>query len=74
MATSPEQELPTKYLRNKRYRDSGKTRTCNNKCRLCHTAIVICNCPKMSARCYLPVRHYRMGKNIIHFSYTKALP
>ena len=67
MGTITEQELPTKYIRNKRDRDSGKTPTCNNKCRLCHTAIenithVICNCPEMSARYYLPLRHDQMGK------------
>ena len=67
MGTITEQELPTKYIRNKRERDSGKTPTCNNKCRLCHTAIegvrhVICNCPEMSGGYYLPLRHDRMGK------------
>ena len=50
--TVTEQELPTKYIRNKRDSDSGKTPACNNICRLCHTAIedvshVICNCPEM---------------------------
>ena len=59
METITEQELPTKYIRNKRGRGSGKTPTCNNKCRLCHTAIedvtyVICNCPEILARHYLP--------------------
>ena len=39
MGTFTEQELPTKYITNKRERDSGETPTCNNKCRLCHTAI-----------------------------------
>ena len=34
-----EQELPTKYMRNKRARDSGKAPTCDKKCRLCRTAI-----------------------------------
>ena len=57
MRTIAEQEPPTKYIRNKRGRDSGKTPTCNNKCRLCHTATedvthVICNCPEISARYY----------------------
>ena len=70
-----EQELPTKYIRNKRDRDSGKTPTCNNKCRLYHTAIedvthVICNCPEMSARYYLPLRHDRMGK-ILYVSHIQ---
>ena len=83
MGTITEQELPTKYIRNKRDRESGKTPTCNNKCRLCHTAIedvtqVICNCPEMSARYYLPLRHDRMGKILYtshiqkHFPETKA--
>ena len=69
MGTITEQELATKYIRNKRDRDSGKTPTCNNKCRLCHTAIedvthVICNCPEMPGRYYLPLRHDRMGKTL----------
>ena len=75
MGTITEQELPTKYIRNKRERDSGKTPTCNNKCRLCHTAMedvthVICNCPEMSARYYLPLRHDRMGK-ILYISHIQ---
>ena len=36
MGIITEQELPTKYIRNKRERDSGKTPTCNNKCRFYH--------------------------------------
>ena len=75
MGTINEQELPAKYIRNKRERDSGKTPTCNNKCRLCHTAMedvthVICNCPEMSARYYLPLRHDRMGK-ILYVCHNK---
>ena len=66
MGAITEKELPTKYIRNKRDRDSGKTPTCNSKCRLCHTAIedvshLICNCREMSARYYLRLRHDRMG-------------
>ena len=83
VGTITEQELPIKYIRNKRERDSGKTRTYNNKCRLCHTTIedvthVICNCPEMSARYYLPLRHDRMGKILYishiqkHFPETKV--
>ena len=75
MGTITEQELPAKYIRNKRERDSGKTPTCNNKCRLCHTAMedvthVICNCPEMSARYYLPLRHDRMEK-ILYISHIQ---
>ena len=52
-----------------------KASTCNNQCRLCHTVIehvthVICNCPGMLARYYLPLRHDRMGK-ILHISHIQ---
>ena len=75
MGTITEQELPIKYIRNKRDHDSEKTPMCNNKCRLCHTGIeevthVICNCPEMSARYYLPLRHDRMGK-ILYISHIQ---
>ena len=75
MVTITEQELPTKYIRSKPERDSGKTPTCNNKSRLCHTAIenvayVICNCPKMSARYYLPLRHDLM-ETILYISHIQ---
>ena len=75
MGTITEQELPTKYIRNKRERDLGKTPACNNKCRLCHTAIedvthVICNCPEMSARYYLPLHHHLIGK-ILYISHIQ---
>ena len=55
METITEQELLAKYIRNKGDHDFGRKPTCNNKCRLCHTAIedvthVICDCPEMSAR------------------------
>ena len=71
MGKITEQELPTKYMRNKQDRDSGKTPTCNK----CNTAIenvthVICNCPEMSARYYLPLPHDRMGK-ILYISRIK---
>ena len=75
MGAITEQELPTKHIRNKRECDSGKTPTCNNKRRLCYTAIedvkhVICNCSEMSARYYLPLLHDRRGKTL-HISYIR---
>ena len=66
-STIQDQELLTKYLKNKRARDSGKTPNCNNKCRLRTTNVedinhVIAACSHMSARYYLPVRR-RSSKN-----------
>ena len=64
-----EQEIPTKYLINKRARDSGKEPPCNNKCRLCKTNVedvihVISGCKFMSARYYLPMRHDMIAKSL----------
>ena len=39
LSTILDQELPTKYLRYKRARDSGKAPDCNNKCKLCTTNV-----------------------------------
>ena len=68
-----EQEIPTKYLINKRARDAGKEPPCDNKCCLCKTNVEdfihIISCPFMSTRYYLPVRHdmvaSRLYKEII---------
>ena len=64
------QELPTKYLKNKRARESGKFPDCNNKCRLCTTNLedishIISDCPHMSARYYLPPRHDEVAKTVL---------
>ena len=60
-STNQDQELSTKYLKNKRAGDSGKTPDCNKKCRLCTTNVedinhIIAGCSHMSARYYLPLR------------------
>ena len=68
-----EQEIPTKYLINKRARDAEKEPPCDNKCCLCKTNVEdfihIISCPFMSTRYYLPVRHdmvaSRLYKEII---------
>ena len=39
IAAIQEQEIPTKYLINKRARDAGKKPPCDNKCRLCKTNV-----------------------------------
>ena len=62
-----DQELPTKYLENKRDRDDGKQSTCINKCILCKTNIedvvnITSGCPNMSSRYYLPLRHNAEAK------------
>ena len=49
-----EQEVGTKYLMNKRDKDSGKIPKCKNKCRLCKIHVedvmhVISSCPLMSS-------------------------
>ena len=50
VAAIQEQEIPTKYLINKRSRDAGKEPPCDNKCRLCKTNVedvihIISYCP-----------------------------
>ena len=62
-----EQELPTKFLKNKRNKDSGKNPNCNNKCRLCinnaeDISHIVAGCSQMSARYYLPLRHDEVAK------------
>ena len=67
IAATQEQEIPTKYLINKRARDTGKKPPCDNKCRLCKTNVeyvihIISCCLFMSARYYLPMRHDMVAK------------
>ena len=65
----PEQEITTKYLINKRQRDSGSLPAVNNRCHLCKSNVedvthVISLCPMMSRRCYLPMRHDPVAKAV----------
>ena len=74
-----DQELPTKYLRNKRDRDSGKTPDCDNKCRLCTTNVedlnhIIASCSRMSTRYYLPFRHDEVAKTLLNSHLKKFYP
>ena len=62
-----DQELPTKYLKNKCDCDDGKQPTCNKKCRLHKNNIedvvhIISGCPNMPSRYYLPLRHDTVAK------------
>ena len=64
-----EQEISTKYLINKRQRDSGALPTGNCRCRLCKSSIedvthIISSCPMMSSRYYLPMRHDAVAKAV----------
>ena len=50
-----DQELLTKFLKNKRDRDSGENPSCSNKCRLCINNVedisdIVAGCSQMSAR------------------------
>ena len=67
IAAIQEQEIPTKYLINKRARDTGKKPPYDNKCRLSKTNVedvihIISCCPFMSALYYLPMRHDLVAK------------
>ena len=77
--TIQDQELPTKYLKNKRTRDSGKTPDCNNKCRLCTTNVedinhIIAGCSHMTPRYHLPLRHDEIAKTVLNSHLIKFFP
>ena len=79
ISTVQDQELPTKYLRYQRARDSGKIPDCNYKCRLHTTNVedishVIAGCSHMSARYYLPLRHDKVAKTLLYSHLTKFYP
>ena len=74
-----DQEIPTKFLINKRQRDSGQEPTCNTKCRLCKNNVedvnhIISSCPEMSVRFYLPIRHDIVAKTILKAIILKENP
>ena len=78
-ATIQDQELPTKYLKNKRAQDSGKTPGYNNKCRLCTTNVkdinhIIAGCFHVSPRYYLHLRHNEVAKAILNIHLKKFYP
>ena len=69
IAEIQDQEIPTKYLLNKRARDAEKEPPFDNKGRLCKTNVedvihIISCCPFMSARYYLPMRHDMVAKTL----------
>ena len=73
------EELPTKYLKNKHDCDHGRQRTFNNKCSLCKTNIedvahIINECPNMSSRYYLTLRHDTLAKYLFKVHIKKNNP
>ena len=79
LSTIQDQELPTKYLKNNRARDSGKIPDCNNKCRLCTINVenishIIAGCSHMSTRYYLPLRHNEVAKTVMNCHLKKFYP
>ena len=69
IAAIQDQEIPSKYLLNKRATDAEKEPPCDNKCRLCKTNVedvihIISGFPFMSARYYLPMRHDMVAKTL----------
>ena len=66
-----DQELPTKFLKNKRDRDIEKNPNCNNKCRLCinnaeDISHIVAECSQMPTRYYLPLRHDEVAKTVLN--------
>ena len=71
-----DQEIPTKWLINKRQKDAGKETTCSTKCRLCKHSTednnyIISSCPEMPVRYYLPIRHDLVTKTVLKPSIVK---
>ena len=79
LASKHDQEIPTKYLINKRQKEAGKEVTCNTKCRLCKHSTedvnhIISSCPEMSVRYYLPIRHDVVAKTVLKALILKIDP
>ena len=63
------QEIPAKYLINKRQKEAGEETACNTKCRLRKHSTedvnhIISSCPEMSSY-YLPIRHDVVAKTVL---------
>ena len=64
-----DQEMPIKYIQQKRKCDQGEIPTTTNKCRLCYTDVedvihIITSCVKASARYYLLLRHDALASQV----------
>ena len=74
-----EQEINTKDLNYRRNKAQNQTVYIDNKCRFCKTSAIIvfhilCSCPKMSSRYYLPLRHDIITKHILENLVKKIDP
>ena len=79
LASIHDQEIPTKYLINKRQKEADKETTCNTKCRLCKDSTedvnhIISSCPEMSIRYYLPIRHDVVATTVLKSLFFKIDP
>ena len=74
-----EQEINSKDLNYRRNKARNPTVYIDNSCRLCKTSIedvfhILCSCPKMSSRYYLPLRHDIIAKHIFESLKKKIDP
>ena len=74
-----EQEINTKDLNYRRNKAQNQTVYIDNKCRFCKTSAenvfhILCSCPKMSSRYYLPLRHDIIAKHIFENLMKKIDP
>ena len=79
MNTICHQEIPTKFLINKRQRNSRKKSTCNTKSRLCKNKVenvnyIISSFQEMSVQYYLPIRHEIVAKTKLKKIFLKENP
>ena len=75
IAAIQEQEIPTKYLINKRARDAEKEPPYDNKCRLCKTNVefvIQVAVFFMSARYYLPMKHDMVAKTLFEKNHKES--
>ena len=73
------QEIPAKYLMNKRQKEARKETTCNTKLRLCKQSTedvnhIISSCPNISVKNYLPIRHDVVAKTVLRALILKIDP
>ena len=73
------QEIPSKYLTNKRQKEARKETTCNTKLRLWKQSTedvnhIISSCLNMSVKNYSPIRHNVEAKTVLKALILKIEP